>query len=173
MLTKLKKLRDLLKPLNEKRSRSHFINQTEKFHDLFGVGYFNSPGIPSGKICRLRVDLLKEELEELRLGVLNKDIVEIADALCDLQYVLSGAVLSFGLQDKFKELFDEVHRSNMSKACKDIKEATETSTKYGLEGIPTEIIQKEDQFIVKNLTNGKILKSVGYSPADLKTILEK
>ena len=74
--------------------------------------------------------MLAEELKELQQAVNDNNLVEIADALCDLQYVLSGAVLEFGLGEKFKELFDEVHRSYMSKACKTVEEANQTIEHY-------------------------------------------
>ena len=55
---------------------------------------------------RLRVNLLREELKELEAAIADNDLVEVADALADLQYVLSGAVLEFGLGAKFRTLFD-------------------------------------------------------------------
>jgi predicted HAD superfamily Cof-like phosphohydrolase len=99
--------------------------------------------------------------------------VEIADALCDLQYVLSGAVLEFGLGNKFEELFNEVQRSNMSKACDSQKEALMTLSHYkkkdGTEGHYKEINGK---WIVYRKRDNKVLKSINYSPANLKNILE-
>ena len=56
--------------------------------------------------------------------------MQVADALADIQYVLSGCILEFGMADKFKALFDEVHRSNMSKACKTVEEAEATVEYY-------------------------------------------
>ena len=75
------------------------------------------PAVPDEKRCQLRVNLLQEELDELKEAIQQNDITGIADALSDLQYVLSGAILEFGLATKFKALFEEVQRSNMSKAC--------------------------------------------------------
>jgi predicted HAD superfamily Cof-like phosphohydrolase len=93
------------------------LNQVAEFHRTFKHPILETPTIPSEERSRLRVALLAEELKELEVAILEKDIVEVADALCDLQYVLSGAVLEFGLGEKFRTLFDEVQRSNMSKAC--------------------------------------------------------
>jgi predicted HAD superfamily Cof-like phosphohydrolase len=115
---------------------------------------------------------LAEELRELQEGIANKDIVEIADALCDLQYVLSGAILEFGLGEKFKALFDEVQRSNMSKACKTLEEAKATVTHYELKGTSCFYEQEGDVYLVFREGDRKTLKSVGYSPADLEGIIK-
>mgnify|MGYP000244358821 FL=1 len=93
------------------------LNQVAEFHRTFNAPILDTPQIPSEQRCQLRVSLLQEELDELAQALKDKDLVEVADALCDIQYVLSGAVLEFGLGDKFVELFKEVQRSNMSKAC--------------------------------------------------------
>src|SRR5690606_4516010 len=102
------------------------LSSVAAFHQTFQHPILDTPQIPSEERCQLRVALLAEELKELEIAIQEKNIVEIADALCDLQYVLSGAVLEFGLKDKFSELFDEVQRSNMSKACKTKEEAEAT-----------------------------------------------
>src|SRR6195952_1328609 len=106
------------------------LNQVAEFHTTFKHPILPTPVIPSKERCELRIALLAEELKELQQAVEDNDLVEIADALCDLQYVLSGAILEFGLGEKFKDLFDEVHRSNMSKACKTIEEANQTIEHY-------------------------------------------
>ena len=72
------------------------LNQVAEFHRTFGAPILDTPQIPSKQRCELRVSLLQEELDELREAINNNDIVEVADALADLQYVLSGAVLEFG-----------------------------------------------------------------------------
>ena len=92
------------------------LNAVAQFHQTFKHPILPSPTIPDENRCRLRVALIAEELKELEVAILEKDIVSVADALCDIQYVLSGAILEFGLGEKFKTLFDEVQRSNMSKA---------------------------------------------------------
>ncbi|MEQ9168446.1 MAG: nucleoside triphosphate pyrophosphohydrolase family protein, partial [Fulvivirga sp.] len=86
------------------------LNQVADFHKTFKHPILESPGIPDEKRCALRVELIAEELKELEEAIKDKDLVEVADALCDIQYVLSGAILEFGLGDKFKALFDEVQR---------------------------------------------------------------
>jgi predicted HAD superfamily Cof-like phosphohydrolase len=150
------------------------LNQVAEFHKTFQAPILETPQIPSEQRCELRVSLLQEELDELSQAIKVGDIVEIADALADLQYVLSGAVLEFGLGDKFVELFNEVHRSNMSKACENQQESISTLSHYkkkdGTEGYYKELNGK---WIVYRNGDDKILKSVGYSPASLKTILDK
>ena len=106
------------------------LNQVAEFHSTFHHPILKKPTIPSEDRCKLRVELIREELEELSDAIKDKDLVEVADALCDIQYVLSGAVLEFGLGDNFVELFNEVQRSNMSKACKSVEEAEATLAHY-------------------------------------------
>jgi predicted HAD superfamily Cof-like phosphohydrolase len=142
------------------------------FHETFKHPVLPTPTVPDQSRCELRVALLAEELRELQEGIANKDIVEIADALCDLQYVLSGAILEFGLGEKFKALFDEVQRSNMSKACKTLEEAKATVTHYELKGTSCFYEQEGDVYLVFREGDRKTLKSVGYSPADLEGIMK-
>jgi predicted HAD superfamily Cof-like phosphohydrolase len=141
------------------------------FHETFKHPVLPAPTIPSQTRCDLRVSLLAEELKELEEAIENNDLVEIADALCDLQYVLSGAILEFGLGEKFKSLFDEVQRSNMSKACKTEDEAKATVTHYEEKGTPCFYEKEGDLFLVFREGDRKTLKSVNYSPADLKGIM--
>ncbi len=149
------------------------LNQVAEFHKTFQAPILETPQIPSKDRCDLRVSLLQEELNELSEAINNNDLVEVADALADIQYVLTGAVLEFGLGEKFVELFDEVQRSNMSKACNSLQEAISTLSHYkkkdGTEGYYKELNGK---WIVYRNGDDKILKSVGYSPASLKTILD-
>lgn len=149
------------------------LNQVAEFHKTFNAPILDNPQIPSDQRCELRVSLLQEELNELSQAIKDKDIVEIADALCDLQYVLSGAVLEFGLGDVFVELFDEVQRSNMSKACNSMQEAISTMSFYKKKD-GTESYYKEvnGKWIVYRSGDDKVLKSIKYSPANLKSINE-
>jgi len=150
------------------------LNQVAEFHKTFKHPVVENPAIPAADRCKLRVSLIQEELNELQEAIDNNDLVEVADALADIQYVLSGAVLEFGLGDKFVELFNEVQRSNMSKACKNEEEAIATLEHYkqkdGTEGYYKE---EDGKFLVFRNGDHKTLKSVGYSPANLKTIIEK
>lgn len=150
------------------------LNQVAAFHRTFKHPILSEPTIPSEKRCNLRVELITEELKELQEAIENKDMVEIADALCDIQYVLSGAVLEFGLGDKFRELFDEVQRSNMSKTCKNEEEAIATMAHYkAKDGVDSYYKKSGDFYLVYRTADEKTLKSVNYSPADLKGILQK
>ena len=150
------------------------LNQVAEFHRIFKAPILNTPQIPSADRSRLRVSLIAEELRELQDAIDNQDLVEVADALCDIQYVLSGAVLEFGLGNKFVDLFNEVQRSNMSKACNSYEEAELTVAHYAeKDGTEAEIVQDGDKFLVYRIIDNKVLKSVKYSPADLKGILDK
>jgi predicted HAD superfamily Cof-like phosphohydrolase len=149
------------------------LNQVADFHRTFNAPILDTPQIPSEQRCELRVNLLQEELNELSQAIKDNDIVEIADALCDIQYVLSGAVLEFGLGEKFVELFNEVQRSNMSKACNTQQEALMTLSHYkkkdGTEGYYKKINGK---WLVYRASDDKVLKSINYSPAELKKIIK-
>ncbi|MHA7130524.1 pyrophosphohydrolase domain-containing protein [Algoriphagus namhaensis] len=147
------------------------LTSVAQFHQTFKHPVLDSPQIPDETRCKLRVALLAEELKELQEAIENKDLVEVADALCDLQYVLSGAILEFGLGEKFKALFDEVQRSNMSKACKTEEEAKATVAHYQAKGTECFYEKEGDLFLVFRHGDRKTLKSVNYSPADLKGIL--
>ena len=149
------------------------LNQVAEFHKTFNAPILPTPTIPSADRADLRVKLLQEELDELKEAIANNDLVEVADALCDLQYVLSGAVLEFGLGDKFVELFNEVQRSNMSKACATQEEADATIQHYKEKGQDAYSEISGDKINVHRVEDNKVLKSVKYSPADLKTILDK
>ncbi|WP_425391163.1 hypothetical protein [Ekhidna sp.] len=150
------------------------LNQVADFHKTFRHPILENPQIPSEDRCKLRVSLIAEELKELQEAIDDNDLVEIADALCDIQYVLSGAVLEFGLGEKFKELFEEVQRSNMSKACKTEEEAKQTVTHYKAEKDTDAYYEERDgKWLVYRVGDNKTLKSINYSPADLKSILEK
>jgi predicted HAD superfamily Cof-like phosphohydrolase len=148
------------------------LNQVADFHNTFNAPVLDTPQIPSEQRCQLRVALLQEELNELSQAIKDNNLVEIADALCDLQYVLSGAVLEFGLGDKFVELFNEVQRSNMSKACNTEEEAQRTLEHYkqkdGTEGYYKQI---GDKWVTYRNGDDKVLKSVGYSPANLASMI--
>ena len=148
------------------------LNQVAKFHKTFKHPIEESPVIPAAKRAQLRVDLLQEELNELSQAIKDNDLVEVADALCDLQYVLSGAVLEFGLGAKFKELFDEVQRSNMSKTCATKEEAEKTQEHYyKKDGTESYIVEDDGLFLVYRTADNKTLKSINYSPANLKDML--
>ena len=149
------------------------LNDVSEFHQTFKHPILDDPTIPDKKRCELRVSLIQEELNELSEAIEDKDIVEIADALADIQYVLAGAVLEFGLGGKFGDLFEEVQRSNMSKACVSMEEAERTVAHYKEKGEPAYIEQADGHFLVYRTSDKKTLKSINYSPADLKSIIEK
>ncbi len=123
------------------------IKSVQEFHEGFGLPVKDTPDISDEKTNRLRINLLAEELEELQEALKDGDLVEVLDALTDLQYVLDGAYLSFGLQHLKHAAFDEVHRSNMSK--------------LGADGKP--VVRESD---------GKILKGPDYFRPDIARFLE-
>ena len=114
------------------------------FMSSFGQEVLDTPTLPSAHLAKLRLELIREEFEELTVATNAMDIVEIADALTDILYVVYGAGHAFGID--LDECYHEVHRSNMSK--------------LGADGKP---IYRED---------GKILKGPDYFHPNLKDILD-
>lgn len=123
------------------------INSVGEFHEVFKIGNADKITLVDEANYTLRYNLLKEENEEYLDACKKGDLVEIADALGDLLYITYGTILKHGLQHKIEEVFDEIHRSNMSKLDEN--------------GKP---IFRED---------GKVLKSNKYFRPDIKKILEK
>lgn len=123
------------------------LNAVHEFHDAFGIKSEDLPtvSIPHQTIV-LRHNLMKEENEEYLEAAQNKDMVEVADALGDMLYILCGTILSHGMQHKISEVFKEIQRSNMSK--------------LGADGKP---IYRED---------GKVLKGPNYFKPNIASILE-
>jgi len=123
------------------------IKSVAEFHEIFQIGNADEVKLISEKDYTLRYNLIKEENEEYLDACKEGDIVEIADALGDQLYILFGTILKHGLQHKIEEVYDEIHRSNMSKLDEN--------------GKP---IFRED---------GKILKSNLYFKPEIKRILDK
>ena len=116
------------------------FDDVKNFMEIYGQEVKTKPSFPSEKIVQLRYDLIKEELDEFSVAIKDKDIVEVADALTDLLYVVYGAGHAFGVN--LDKCFAEVQRSNMSK--------------LGEDGNP---IYNE---------NGKVMKGPNYSKPNLK-----
>ena len=89
------------------------FNKVGTFMKTFGQEVKTKPSFSSDKINKLRIDLIKEELEELQEAMKNNDLLEVADALTDILYVTYGAGHAFGVD--LDKCFDEVQNSNMSK----------------------------------------------------------
>jgi len=92
------------------------IEAVKEFHQVFGLGYASAPTakLSEGK-SKLRFDLMAEENKEYLQAAQEGDLTEIADALGDMLYVLCGTIIEHGMQDKIDAVFEEIHRSNMSK----------------------------------------------------------
>ena len=95
---------------------SSIIEKVKEFHEVFGLEYQRSPaGEVNERIISLRHRLMAEENNEYLEAAKAGDLSLIADALGDKLYILCGTILAHGLQDKIVEVFEEIHRSNMSK----------------------------------------------------------
>jgi predicted HAD superfamily Cof-like phosphohydrolase len=129
-------------------SMKNKLASVDQFHDVFKIGKApSSVQFLAENEYKLRFDLMKEENEEYLEACENNDIVEIADALGDQLYILCGTILKHGLQHKIEEVFDEIHRSNMSK------------------------LDENKQPIFRE--DGKVLKGKGYFKPNIKKILDK
>lgn len=122
------------------------LESVKEFHETYGLPVLGAPCISDEKTNALRINLLAEELDELKEALAQGDMVETLDALIDLQYVLDGAFLSFGLHHVKDTAFDEVHRSNMSK--------------LGEDGKP-----------IRRESDGKVLKGPNYFKPDLSQFI--
>jgi predicted HAD superfamily Cof-like phosphohydrolase len=115
------------------------------WHEAFDVPVVDAPAIPETR-AQMRLAILEEEVAELRAAVEDGNLVEVLDALCDIQYVLDGTFLEFGLHSLKQAAMEEVHASNMSK--------------LGANGKP---VLRED---------GKVLKGPAFRRPDLARILK-
>ena len=97
------------------------MNAVKDFHDTFGLSYNDSPTVALEKIIELRYNLMKEENEEYIEAARKNDIIEVADALGDMLYILCGTIIEHGMSDIIEDVFDEIQKSNMSKLGADGK----------------------------------------------------
>jgi predicted HAD superfamily Cof-like phosphohydrolase len=122
------------------------IKAVQEFHESFGLGISHSPiARLSAQKLKLRFDLMDEENNEYLEAAENDDLVEVADALGDMLYILCGTILEHGMQYKIEEVFNEIQKSNMSK--------------LGADGKP---IYRED---------GKVMKGPSYFKPNIASIL--
>jgi predicted HAD superfamily Cof-like phosphohydrolase len=125
-----------------------YTDAVHEFHTAFGLGINEKPVANIGADRNLlRFNLMKEENEEYFEAANNGDLVEVADALGDMLYILAGTIIEHGMQYKIAEVFDEIQRSNMSK--------------LGEDGKP---IYRED---------GKVLKGPHYFRPDIQEVLDR
>ena len=122
------------------------ILAVKEFHKAFKLDYLDKPKADLGMDKnKLRFNLMKEENEEYFKAANNNDMVEVADALGDMLYILCGTIIEHGMEHKIDEIFREIQNSNMSK--------------LGADGSP---IYRED---------GKVLKGPNYFKPDIEGIL--
>lgn len=149
------------------------LKKVEEFHKQFDIIVNEKIDISKDNINKLRLDLLKEELNELETALNQKDKVETLDALIDIQYILLGTILSLGYKNVFDEAFDRVHNSNMTKACQTEEELRET-LKYYLEQKNTLAYSKikNNKYLVYRSSDNKVLKSINYESVVLNDLID-
>lgn len=157
------------------------FEKVKEFNRSFGLDIPNRPPddlFERTKLLNLRVDLIEEEVRELKEAIQNKDLVEVADALADILYVVYGAGIAFGID--LDKAFDLVHESNMSKLCSTEEQAKETVAWYKEQFLEKNspydspaygYNPKTKAYVVFNESTGKVLKNKYYKPVDLKTVV--
>ena len=140
---------------------------------------FNETVFEDKQLVDLRINLIKEEFEELCDALKSHDRKEVIDALGDILYVVYGAADTFGIGTDIYKAFNIIQNSNMSKFCTSEQEAKETvehyknnDTRYDTPNYRT-VINKDGKelFVVFNKSTGKILKSINYTEANFDTLL--
>jgi hypothetical protein len=150
------------KELNEiyELGRIHGSNlhlmELEEFQKAFKSSCNYSPTLLTELEWELRHNLLQEELNEYKSACIDKNKIEILDALVDQMYILCGTIVSHGMQNVFNEAFKRVHENNMSKL---------------VDGKPL-INEKGTEHYDENKPIGKVLKPKGYVPVDLTDLIK-
>jgi predicted HAD superfamily Cof-like phosphohydrolase len=141
-----------------------FVNEVEEFNAAMNKPNNYTPTIPERKEWMFVYDFVLEELEELKHACETGDIVEVLDALCDLQYVAGGnGVMLFGLKDKFIPAYAEVQASNMSKICNNLPEALDTvNVRTREQGEECHYEEVGNKYVVFRSRDRKVMKSVSY-----------
>ena len=152
-----------------------FVSEVEEFNALMGKPNTYSPNIPSEKEWMFIYNFVLEELEELKHACETKDIVEILDALCDLQYVSGGnGVMLFGLKDRFLDAYNEVQASNLSKICATEEDAIETvKVRSEQQGEPCHYEKVGEGYVVYRTSDKKVMKSLKYFRPNLHQFFTK
>lgn len=155
-----------------KESKSS-IEMVREFNEKFGHPNAETPCIPDDKTVHFRSTFLKEEAEETVTACVENDLIGLADGLGDMQYVLDGFFLNAGLAHKKDEIMAEIHRSNMSKACKDSHELQETLLKLYKDNPEQKFDYRPmgGEYVVYRVSDGKIQKSINYSKPNLKAVI--
>lgn len=115
------------------------------FHEKFGLTINDTPTVPDDEVLQFRINLINEEAEEFEQAAKDRNLVEMADALADLAYVTLGAAVSLGID--LAPVFEEVHRSNMTKLWPDGQ--------------------------IHRRADGKVIKPPTYSPANIAEELQR
>ncbi len=147
-----------------------FVDEVEEFNGVMGKSYQNrtTPTI-NLKDADFVINFIQEELDELKVAVKEKNIIEIFDALLDITYVgLGNGALVFGLKDKMLDGYAEVQASNMSKICNTIAEAEETvKVRSKQQGEPCHYEESNGKYVVYRTSDNKVMKSINYFRPDL------
>ena len=152
----------------EKVGQFHELFEHPKYSKLNKEIFDSNP-----KLVDLRIKLIEEEVSELKEAIEKKDFKEVSDALSDILYVVYGAGHAFGIN--LDKTFEEVHNSNMTKACKSEEEAIETieyikQTQPRYKDPSYKLSSEGRYYIIYDKETGKILKNKNYREVDLNFI---
>jgi predicted HAD superfamily Cof-like phosphohydrolase len=163
MKTIYKKLADITTSMF-KSKYAPFISEVEEFNTMMGKSNNYSPVIPEEKEWMFVYNFVLEELEEFKHACETGDIVEVLDALCDLQYVSGGnGVMLFGLKDRFMDAYAEVQASNLSKICMTEEDAIETvKLRAEQQGESCHYEKVGEGYVVYRSSDRKVMKSLKY-----------
>ena len=155
-----------------KKVKVPFVDEVEEFNEVMGKSYQNrtTPTI-NPKDAQFVIDFIQEELDELKVAVKEKNIIEVFDALLDITYVgLGNGALVFGLKDKIEAGYAEVQASNMSKICQTLEEAEETvKVRSEQQKEPCHYLSDgKGKYVVYRSSDNKVMKSINYFKPNLK-----
>lgn len=154
------------------------IELVREFHEIMGHPVEKAPTLPIPSLNELRFKLVIDETTEGYKATKQMDLVELADALGDMQYVIDGWFLCAGLQDYKDAIIEEIHASNLSKTCETVEEVEKSISVLSSNlpdlnwyEAPFTYKQVGGRYVIVNAM-GKVMKPIGYRKPDIKKVLQ-
>lgn len=143
------------------------LEQVEQFNTVFGHSVNHVPQFPTQQEHEMRMAFLREEIKELDEAYQERDLAKYADAIVDTKYVLNGLVIESGMQHVLQPMFDEVHKANMSKACKSKENADDVVESLRVLGTEAHKVFRSGAYVVYRTEDKKVMKPLSFMPPDL------
>lgn len=151
-----------------------FISQVEQFNSVFNKPNNYTPTLFNKQQQDFTYNFLLEELNEYKQACIDKNEVEVLDALVDLMYVLCNGIMIHGMKDIYVQAFEEVQRSNLSKICVNEEQAKLTvSIRSKQQNEPCHYEKVDNHYVVYRTRDMKVMKSIGYFAPNLKQFFTK